>query len=624
MEKTVSDSLNSFSDEKELSCENVLARPESTTSRRVVRRVNSKNSLVSRKLQKSKSWIKDSFLHRIHIIDDWIPKHVVTVDEKHLHRCLDLINASASSRTASCSISIGSSWGSMDVLSDGLSSVKVGSDYRFDLNCALDTGGGSLVATPAGDWIVGSIMGSKSMVNLLQSPLLRQYGAFNTNDVNFRDGSFADVKGSSSPGGLSSYSSSRTDIESTFPLNYRNVSENSHERLFSISSTNSTCSDQSSLSSSGAVTQGMLQFTLKNGNPHFVFSIDDQKVVYVASLWRAKSRGDDKKSLDDYTYLFHSRTSGQEEDRDTTHHGLDSHLVGKMVVSTSFSISENNSRRTMVREFVLFGGNESFMEVQASNLELRKNRRLSRKVSEVFRKKRSLSKFGGSSGTILENSVWGPLQETADYSIDSLGGSDLIHTHLPSNFELTAIVVKEGVPEICQAKVGGGWGLKFLQKASDKKQHSDDTEPSSTASASCTRDAGDCSTSMDIILPAGLHGGPRTRYGGPSSLVDRWRSGGCCDCGGWDLGCPLTVLKGKSSNKDLLLPADGQRECRLIDLFIQGPENSAPPLRMINVHDGLYFVHFQSTLSALQSFSIAVAFIHSQSPVLRPKSVHGA
>ncbi|CAI0383116.1 unnamed protein product [Linum tenue] len=560
MEKTVSDSLNSFSDEKELSCENVLARPESTTSRRVVRRVNSKNSLVSRKLQKSKSWIKDSFLHRIHIIDDWIPKHVVTVDEKHLHRCLDLINASASSRTASCSISIGSSWGSMDVLSDGLSSVKVGSDYRFDLNCALDTGGGSLVATPAGDWIVGSI---------------------------------------------SSYSSSRTDIESTFPLNYRNVSENSHERLFSISSTNSTCSDQSSLSSSGAVTQGMLQFTLKNGNPHFVFSIDDQKVVYVASLWRAKSRGDDKKSLDDYTYLFHSRTSGQEEDH--------SHLVGKMVVSTSFSISENNSRRTMVREFVLFGGNESFMEVQASNLELRKNRRLSRKVSEVFRKKRSLSKFGGSSGTILENSVWGPLQETADYSIDSLGGSDLIHTHLPSNFELTAIVVKEGVPEICQAKVGGGWGLKFLQKASDKKQHT-----------SCTRDAGDCSTSMDIILPAGLHGGPRTRYGGPSSLVDRWRSGGCCDCGGWDLGCPLTVLKGKSSNKDLLLPADGQRECRLIDLFIQGPENSAPPLRMINVHDGLYFVHFQSTLSALQSFSIAVAFIHSQSPVLRPKSVHGA
>uniref|UniRef100_A0A2P2P1A7 Uncharacterized protein n=1 Tax=Rhizophora mucronata TaxID=61149 RepID=A0A2P2P1A7_RHIMU len=42
---------------------------------------------------------------------------------------------------------------------------------------------------------------------------------------------------------------------------------------------------------------------------------------------------------------------------------------------------------------------------------------------------------------------------------------------------------------------------------------------------------------------------------------------------------------------------------------------------MVNICDGYYFVHFQSTLSALQSFSIAVAFIHSQNPNLQPQNV---
>ncbi|CAN1279115.1 hypothetical protein LINPERPRIM_LOCUS16888 [Linum perenne] len=611
------DSLDDFCEEKESSRGITgLANPESKSR---MRRINSKNnSIISkvRHLQKSKTWMKGSFLHRVQIVDDWIPKHMVTVDEKYLHRCLHLINVSAS-RTSPCTVSIDSSFGSLDVWPNGFSPVKVGNEYinefsRFDLNCTtLETGNGSLVAGPAGDWIIGSIMGSKSMVNILQSPLLREYG--NIGESNSKSKGTICHELMNSPGGSSSYSSFKPDMDTRLPRSYRNVSDNSHERLFSISSTNSTFSDHSSsLSSSAAVSQGMLQFTWKGGNPHFVLSLDDQKVVYVANLWKAESGDGD--SLD-YTYLFHSRTSGKQ-----VHdiHGHDSHLVGKMVVSTSFTLSENNSR-TMLREFVLFGGNESFMDMQSSNIEYRKNRRLSKKVSDVFRKKRSLSKFGGS-GTILEDSAWGPFQDT-DHCNDSLGGCDLLEKDLPSNFELTAIVVKEYVPEIRQEKIGG-WGLKFLQKASDK-QHTGNVEPLTT-SASCARAAGDCSTSMDIILPAGLHGGPRTRNCGPASLIERWKSGGCCDCGGWDLGCPLTVLKGRSKKKDLLLPSDGQGDCRLVDLFIQGSENTAPPLRITNVHDGLYFVHFQSTLSAVQSFSIAVAFIHSQSPALRPKSVQEA
>lgn len=55
-------------------------------------------------------------------------------------------------------------------------------------------------------------------------------------------------------------------------------------------------------------------------------------------------------------------------------------------------------------------------------------------------------------------------------------------------------------------------------------------------------------------------------------------------------------------------------------LKFQGSSNFNPTLRIVNVHDGVYFIHFQPPLSALQSFSIAVAIIHAQSPTLRPNS----
>ncbi|KAF9594392.1 hypothetical protein IFM89_030994 [Coptis chinensis] len=47
-------------------------------------------------------------------------------------------------------------------------------------------------------------------------------------------------------------------------------------------------------------------------------------------------------------------------------------------------------------------------------------------------------------------------------------------------------------------------------------------------------------SSILAVLPSGVHGLSPT--GLPSPLLDRWRSGGSCDCGGWDLGCQLRVL----------------------------------------------------------------------------------
>jgi hypothetical protein len=55
-------------------------------------------------------------------------------------------------------------------------------------------------------------------------------------------------------------------------------------------------------------------------------------------------------------------------------------------------------------------------------------------------------------------------------------------------------------------------------------------------------------SSITVILPGGLHASPNK--GEPSPLIHRWKLGGICDCGGWDVGCKLLVLSNpKPSSK---------------------------------------------------------------------------
>ncbi|KAF3336877.1 hypothetical protein FCM35_KLT19463 [Carex littledalei] len=54
--------------------------------------------------------------------------------------------------------------------------------------------------------------------------------------------------------------------------------------------------------------------------------------------------------------------------------------------------------------------------------------------------------------------------------------------------------------------------------------------------------------SLTAILPSGIHGA--SARGEPSPLIERWRSGGECDCGGWDEGCRLTILNSEGSKSN--------------------------------------------------------------------------
>lgn len=42
-------------------------------------------------------------------------------------------------------------------------------------------------------------------------------------------------------------------------------------------------------------------------------------------------------------------------------------------------------------------------------------------------------------------------------------------------------------------------------------------------------------------------------------------------------------------------------------------------MKMANIHTDLHYIHFHSTLSALQCFAIAAAIIHANTPALTPK-----
>jgi hypothetical protein len=47
---------------------------------------------------------------------------------------------------------------------------------------------------------------------------------------------------------------------------------------------------------------------------------------------------------------------------------------------------------------------------------------------------------------------------------------------------------------------------------------------------------------VKVVTPSGLHGLPSDDEASPSALLDRCRLGGGCDCGGWDMACPIVVL----------------------------------------------------------------------------------
>lgn len=477
------------------------------------------------------------------LLDSKVPKQFISFDEQYLCRCLEFIQISADKPT-SCSLA-------------------------SDITAFTD---------------------SKSILDILNSPLFHKLGSTvrdRASLVDLRHPKYTSYL--SSPGGSDSTKSGKLEKNMAVHNNHAHGSNNNvHKSFGPISSTIASGADQSSSFVPATTSHWMLHNKGNHKFPCYVFSFDDKRDSYIANLLKVDSPNN---KVTDYMYTFHSRAGNRKEDEI---HEQKLNLVGKMRVSTSVTILPD-ATEVMETLFVLFGFDDNCVEeMQTRSHNLTKSKVLSRKMSDVLKasctfKRRSSMKLDVSRSAKEINSTHPRHQGR-------------LEDHFPPNLELATIVVKEQVSHTNSNVDTGGWGLKFLNKTT--YGHANASLETEVPSQCRTHSDADCSTSIDIIIPSGFHGVPRAKNSGPSSLIDRWISGGKCDCGGWDIGCALTVLKTKQTEA---LP-----QAKNFDFFAEGPKKVSPTMKMVNIHDGSYCIPFRSTLSALQSFSIAVAILHTR------------
>ncbi|CAL4928957.1 unnamed protein product [Urochloa decumbens] len=381
-----------------------------------------------------------------------------------------------------------------------------------------------------------------------------------------------------------------------------------------------SCSQMTSMSSNqhilsrcpSSLSAGLLQCIWKDGLPHFELSLDDPIAVYTANAIKVqdsdRAKVQDSDRALDYVYMIHSGEQGR---KDWMGHSSNvSRLVGKMKVSSSLVLNSDKSS-LLETEFLLYGSPDDYLRQMHSSYSAPKGKGLVKRVTEIMRTGNVSSspkhpwKFGKSCSHQFDDLT--EILEGEMISARESGLTNLDADDLPTNQELAAIVVRDQRQKHKKEPVVGGWGLKFLEKAG--LNHSEGTgDPDVQNRNGATK----CITT---IVPRGYHGGAVLKSSGPSGLIERWRSEGCCDCGGWDLGCPIRVLNNDGCAS---FPEEESQEGRSVELSFKGAKKETM-LKLVNITEDLYILYFDSSLSPLQCFSTGIAIVHSQAPQLSPK-----
>ncbi|KAI3474158.1 hypothetical protein Pfo_028946 [Paulownia fortunei] len=111
-----------------------------------------------------------------------------------------------------------------------------------------------------------------------------------------------------------------------------------------------------------------------------------------------------------------------------------------------------------------------------------------------------------------------------------------------------------------------------------------------------------------VILPGGVHGIPIK--GAPSSLISRWRSGGSCDCGGWDVGCKLRILVGCKKGCNVFQASMSNSAVDHVNLFVEGEEQRSKPVFSLKpFSNGFYSIELDASISLLEAFAMCVAHV---------------
>ncbi|KAF7051068.1 hypothetical protein CFC21_059347 [Triticum aestivum] len=334
--------------------------------------------------------------------------------------------------------------------------------------------------------------------------------------------------------------------------------------------------------------------------------VDNPMAVYTASPVK-KPHGDGKAAAAaDHVYLFHSDEQGK-KDWMGNYSSSVSKLVGKMKVTSSLVLGSDGSR-CVETEFVMYGSPDDYLRQMQSAYSVAKGKGLVKRVAEIMRSPNASSspkhaawgRFGRPSSPLrFDDDVREMLNAELGGAGKATGLVSLAADDLPTNQEVAAIVVRERREE---PAVVGGWGLKFLEKAGGAA-HPEESKKARWC--------------ISAIVPRGYHGGVASENGGPSGLVERWRNSGRCECGGWDLGCPIRVLSNDGGGSSPP-PEDGAKS---VELSPAGARSGGEPaVRLVSLAEGLYILYFDAgVVSPLQCFAAGVAVVHSQAPQLHPK-----
>ncbi|XP_027340268.1 uncharacterized protein LOC113853818 [Abrus precatorius] len=356
----------------------------------------------------------------------------------------------------------------------------------------------------------------------------------------------------------------------------------------------------SGIASSPVHLHGNLKLENKYGVPFFEFRVKCPEDVFVAKAWRAGNAFN-------WVYTFHSidnRKKSNASGLGSLDFDNDSSIVAQMLVSCNLC-SELDGRvfdNSMVTEFVLYDFTHSRQSVsreQKSFCELDASKNM--KTSHVGLKE-EISGLDEENLAVKNKLQEKPLSINVEYDLNSYS---FLSTESCSNLEVAAIVLQ--IPFSKRESLKYKRGERIIAK-----EYSNISDLSTVKDQS-RRNFHDSKMQeqVKVVIPTGNHGLPNAENRGPSSLLDRLRHGGGCDCGGWDMACPLILL----GNPNIQLAEDRplMEEHQPLELFVQGAKERSPTFSMTTVEEGHYAVDFHAQLSTLQAFSICVAILHGTS-----------
>ncbi|KAL0297649.1 UNVERIFIED_CONTAM: hypothetical protein Sradi_6817000 [Sesamum radiatum] len=344
---------------------------------------------------------------------------------------------------------------------------------------------------------------------------------------------------------------------------------------------------------------GLLKLENKRGVPFFEFSVKSPEDVYVAKKWKVKT------ALTG-VYTFHSlshRRQGSVSGWGFKDSNRESSPVGQMQVSCRLCTESKGAGElndSVVTEFLLY---------------------------DILHSRKSTSSLDNSScspddikAPLVSDEIlsWGNC-EPNEISAKTKSKGQLKHSRHSSQFESSAyqpLAATDLRPELeiaaiyMQVPFENRGSLKF--NSGDKKIDDKFPDLLDLCQLGKAKDGGSDNSNngkMHVVIPAGNHSLPITESHGPSRLLDRWRLGGGCDCGGWDMACPLSVFSNPNVKNATGQPLMDKQNP--MELFFQGRKDNIPAFTMRMIDDGKYAVDFHAQLSSLQAFSICIAILHA-------------